>query len=213
MSDDIEVIEEERHAPEDRPMLARMFEAVEVGADGRNVEMLCAPFDRPAEVSDPPDHIPYMESFARGAFAGATKAANRVLLEFEHWHPGLSGVIGRGASLEERDDALYGRFRVLKGEDGDKALELIHDGVLTSASVFFQPLRSARVSGGFRRLRVHLDRVALCRVGAYDEAKVLAVRSALAKDEEDAEPRGIPMDDGLAARLASSGIVVPGRSA
>lgn len=193
---------------EERPLLARSLETVEIQADGRNVEMLCAPFDSPATVADPPDWTPYQEEFARGAFSGAAKAPNRVFLEFEHFHPGLSGIIGHGAEFEERDDALYGRFRVTNHADGDKALELIHDGVLTGASVFFSALRSARSeSGVMRRLRCHLDRVSLCRVGAYPEAKVLAVRSAPVVLEPEQQP--IPFNLDLVERMDRLGIAVP----
>lgn len=191
----------------DRPTLARTVELTEIGTDGRNVEMLCAPFNTPATVIDPPDFSPYEEEFARGAFAGATKAPNRVLLEFEHFHPGLSGVIGHGASLEERDDALYGRFRVTEHSDGDKALQLIKDGVLTAASVFFAPIKSARsATGVMRRLYVKLDRVALCREGAYPQAQVLAVRSAPVIPPADLIPT---FDPELAARLEAAGLTVP----
>lgn len=203
--------EAETLKPEQRPLLARSLETVEIQADGRNVEMLCAPWDSPATVVDPPpmgDGIPYQEEFARGAFAGATKAPNRVFLEFEHWHPGLSGIIGHGAQFEERDDALYGRFRVTKHADGDKALALIEEGVLQGASVFYAPLRSARTAAGvMRRLRCHLDRVSLCREGAYTEAKVLAVRSAPVILEPEQQP--IPFNNDLVERMDRLGIAVP----
>lgn len=191
----------------DRPMLARTVELTEIATDGRNVEMLCAPFDTPAIVMDRDNPMPYEEEFARGAFSGATKAPNRVLLEFEHFHPGLTGVIGHGATLEERDDALYGRFRVTEHPDGDKALQLIKDGVLTAASVFFAPMKSARQSTGvMRRLKVHLDRVALCREGAYPQAQVLAVRSAPVIPQAALIPA---FDPELAARLEAAGVAVP----
>lgn len=192
---------------DDRPMLARTFESLELAADGRNLEMLCAPFDTPTQVADPPDWTPYEEEFARGAFQGATKAPNRVYLEFEHFHPGLSGILGHGAHFEERDDGLYGRFRVTEHSDGDKALSLIREGVLTAASVFFSPLRSARSDTGvMRRLKVHLDRVSLCRVGAYPQAKVLAVRT---QPITAVTTSVIEFDSELAENLARLGVTVP----
>ena len=162
--------------PGDRPTLTRTFEAIEMGTDGRNLEILCAPFNTPTQVADPPDWQAYMEEFLPGAFAGATKAPNRVLLDFEH-HTSINGILGHGAALEERADALYGRFRVTDHPDGDKALALIRDKVLTGASVMFKPLRTLRTAEGIvQRAKVHLDRVSLCRVGAYGDAQVLAVR-------------------------------------
>jgi uncharacterized protein len=195
----------------ERGMIAREVNAaVEIAADGRNVEMLCVPYDRPVMVDD--GLGPYREEFARGAFTGATKAPNRTLLEFEHWTPGLAGVIGHGAHFEERGDALYGRFRMGRNSDGDKALELIDEGVLTSASIFFEPKDHLRIGRDtIRRTRVMLDRVALCRVGAYPEARVLAVRTA-SVDETVEIPelaRAIPFDPDLAARLEAAGLAVP----
>jgi len=210
---------------EDRYPLARTYESVEIAADGRNLEMLCVPFDTRALVADPPPHgdgRPYEEEFAAGAFARAVRAPNRTLLEFEHWSPGLSGIIGHAADLREQPDALYGRFRVLAGHDGDKALELVNSGVLRAASVFFQSLRSARTAtGGVRRLLVKLDRVALCREGSYPQAGVIAVRTAPVSapagssdgTAETSEPPSVlpKFDPELAARAAALGLVVPDR--
>lgn len=211
MSDEIETL-----APEARPMLARRFDSVDMELDGRNVYLRCAPYEVPATVMDPPDWVPYEESFARGAFDGALRDPQRVYLEHEHFAPGLSGVIGRGAELESRDDALYGRFRVLKGADGDKALELIADKVLAAASVFFAPIKSARTASGMVRLKVKLDRVALCREGAYPGAEVLAVRSGPPEPEEIVEERYerlSPPDPEMLARLSAQGITIPHRLA
>ncbi len=169
-------VETEVLAPDDRPTLTRTFEAIEMGADGRNLEILCVPFNTPTRVSDSKDTPPYVEEFLPGAFDGASKAPNRVWLDFEH-QVAINGLLGHGTEFEERADALYGRFRVTEHPDGDKALALIRDRVLTGASVMFQPLRSLRTPEGVvQRAKVHLDRVALCRIGAYAEAQVLAVR-------------------------------------
>lgn len=191
----------------ERPTLARAVGLAEIATDGRNVEMLCAPFDVPAVVTDRGNPMPYQEEFARGAFAGAVKAPNRVLLEFEHWSPGLSGVLGHGSWFEEQADGLYGRMRVMEHPDGDKALQLIKDDVLTSASVFFQPIRHARSAAGVvRRLYVKLERVALCREGAYPGAQVLAVRTAPVLPPEELIPA---FDQDLAAKLEAAGVAVP----
>lgn len=215
---DAEFPEVEKLAPKDRPLLARSFEEVEVEADGRNLYLRCVPYDVPATVADEPpygDGLPYQEEFARGAFRGALKDPGRVLLEYEHFAPGLTGVIGRAFGLEEKDDALYGHFRTLAHSDGAKALELVNDGVLRAASVFFEPITSARSANGVvRRLAVRLRRVALCMTGSYPSAEVLAVRSAVEDDEfEDDTPRievpRLAFDPELASRLAEQGIRVP----
>jgi HK97 family phage prohead protease len=210
---ELEIVPEEA-----RPVLARAFADSPIQADGRNVYLRCVPWDEPATVVDDPpegDGIPYQESFARGSCAGAIKDPRRVYLEFEHFHPGLSGVIGRGDELEEREDALYGRFRVLNTQDGDKALELIHDGTLQGASVFFKPQRAIRTAAGLvRRTRVNLKRVAIAPEGQYPGAKILAVR---ARDDSDApivvpELERLPaFDRELVERLSAQGITLSDR--
>lgn len=183
----------------DNEILVRTFEA-QVESDGRNLDLFCVPFDSPAQVADPPDYRPYREAFQRGAFTGATRAANRVLLDFEH-HVGMGSLLGHGDTLEERDDGLYGRFRVTEHPDGDKALALVRDGVLSAVSIAFRALRSQRDGDGIvQRLRVHLDRVSLCRVGAYPEAQVLAVRTPPVL------PPIPPLPDALRERLEAQGV-------
>lgn len=206
-------------AATERVTLARSFDSVDIEADGRNVFLRCVPFNVRATVADPPQWVPYEEEFARGAFAAATRAPNRTYLEFEHFSPGISGILGHGIELEEKDDALYGRFRVTKHPDGDKALELVKDGVLRAASVFFDPIKTGRTSEGvLRRLKVRLDRVALCRVGSYPTAEVLAVRSQYVLDDEDEDATegttvvpvpSLPFDPELARYLDEKGIRVP----
>jgi HK97 family phage prohead protease len=210
---ELEIVPEEA-----RPVLARAFAESPIQADGRNLYLRCVPWDEPATVVDDPpngDGIPYQESFARGSCAGAIKDPRRVYLEFEHFHPGLSGVIGRGDELEERPDALYGRFRVLNTQDGDKALELIADGTLQGASVFFKPQRAIRTAAGLvRRTRVKLERVAIAPEGSYPGAKILAVRT-----QDDGEtPIVVPelerlpaFDPELVARLSAQGITLSDR--
>jgi HK97 family phage prohead protease len=74
-------------------------------------------------------------------------------------------------------DGLHGSFTPLNDADGDKALELIRAGVLGGVSAEFLPLKSrTRSDGVVERQQVRLEKVALCRQGAYGDAKVLAVR-------------------------------------
>ncbi len=187
----------------DEPTLIRTFEAeLADDGDGRTVIGRCVPFNVPATVRDPPDFQDYQEVFRAGAFKAATRAPNRVLLDFEH-EIGIGGVLGHGLELEERDDGLHGRFRVLDGEDGSKALDLIRVGALTGLSVMFRPLRSLRTPGGpVERLRVALDRVALCRFPAHPGAEVLEVRTA-------PPPRPLVFDPALVARLEHFNIEIP----
>lgn len=191
-------------------LLLRVFQAdVVANFPKREIEGLVIPFDVVTRVSDPPDFRPYDESVRAGAFRNIVNAASRVLLDFEHYGAmsdalgsmgSIAGTLGHARHLEETSGGLYGAFRVLRGSDGDKALELAEEGVLTGFSAAMKPLRSVRtVQGVVERVKVHLDRVSLCRVGAYEQARVMAVRSDQVVDEEDLP---VPLDPDLASRLS-----------
>jgi HK97 family phage prohead protease len=184
--------------------LTRVFEApLQDGWDGRTLETRIAPYNVAAEVADPPWFHPYREMFLPGAFERQVKAPDRVkvFLNFEH-EQGLRGIVGHGLSLNDRDDGLYGSFRVHENQDGDKALQLINEGLLTGLSLEFRPQRSRRVDGVVQRIRAHIDNVSLCRDPAYSEAQVLAVREA---PEPAVEPIDYSRAEDVDARLAALG--------
>lgn len=184
-------------------LLVRRFEEFHVReGDGRTLDGLCVPYDIPATVADPPSYQPYQEMFVKGAFARAVKAPNRVLVDFEH-RTGIGNVLGHGIQFEERADGLYGTLRISEHADGDKALALVRNKVLAGLSVGFKALKSRRVDGIVQRLVVHLDRIALVREGSWEQAQVLAVRSAPVL------PRAEKINPGLAEDLRHFGINVP----
>jgi HK97 family phage prohead protease len=199
----------------DEPLLIRQFAVELEESDGRTLEGRVVPYGVSATVGDPPDYRPYEEAFVRGAFAGAVKAPNRVYLTFEHDlspHPAPDNIIGHGVEFEERDDALYGRFRVLDDPGGEKARLLIREKILGAMSVEFKPLSKPRiVNGVVQRLKVHLDRVALVRQGSYPGAEVLALRHKLeAEDEEPVwKPEHLPRFDPEMADSLARYVKVP----
>lgn len=163
---------------------------IEIGdGDGRTIDALLVPYGVRGTVADPPDFTPYEEEFVYGAFARQTKAPDRVKvwLNFEH-EQGLRGIIGHGIALEERPDGLHGSFRVHPGPDGDKALAMIEEGILTAMSIEFAALKSKVANGVVQRLRAIVDKASLVMAGkeAYAGAGVLAVREA--PDDDDDEP-------------------------
>lgn len=165
----------------ERPFFVREFAADLVESDGRTLEGLCVPYNTPTTVSD--GGPAYREMFVKGAFQRAVKAPNRVWLNFEH-HQGMPNVLGSGVAFEERDDGLYGTLRIDDGADGEKALRLYRSRVLESLSVEFKQMGKPTIRDGVVvRDNVHLNAVALCRQGAYDNAKVLAVRTEPVIDE------------------------------
>lgn len=189
----------------ERVTLVRMFDAELAAGDGRTLEARIVPYGTPATVSDPPDFRSYQEQFASGAFERqiANPDRVRVWLNFEH-DEGLRGIVGHGVQLRDQADGLHGSFRVHENPDGDKALQLVGDGLLPGLSMEFVALRSRRTADGVvERLRAHIDKVSLCRTPAYEEAQVLAVRAAPVDPVVLEAP---PVDPELEGRLAALGV-------
>lgn len=196
----------------ERLTLIREIDELTVAGDGRTLDARIVPYGVSARVADPPDFKPYDEQFEPGAFRAQLTAANRVdvLLNYEH-RQGISDVIGRGVELDDRSDGLHGSFRVFDGQDGDKALELVREGVLTGMSAEFVALRSRVVDGVVRRVDARMRNVALCRPSdsgyggpkaAYAGAGVLAVRTVPLAQVEPAAP----MRDELRERVLALGV-------
>jgi len=163
----------------------------------------------------------HRERFEPGAFADAVAHPRRVRLYLEHppsarSRPGDPAAVGRpvpvGAAVEvtERADGLYGRFRVAATAAGDELLELVRSGILTDLSIGYAPM-----PGGARRgadgaeviTAAYLDHAAVTAVGAYPDAVVLAVRTALPEsDSTDGRPT---MPEPTAAAILEPAVTDP----
>ena len=197
----------------ERPVLLRTFEAEFSVGDGRTVDVRIVPYDTPADVSDDGGRTVYREVWDQGAFDDQLVAGHRlkVLLNFEHLQ-GISNVVGKGVALRSvLGDGLHGAFRVTQGQDGDKALELINDGILDGVSLEAYAKKSVRTAEGVvRRVKAHLKNVAICREGAFADARVLAVREAPEMIFDEAL-LPVEMDPELVARCERLGIALPER--
>jgi HK97 family phage prohead protease len=178
----------EEYRPKDDPWehCERQFAAELAVGDGRTLEGRIVPYNVAARVADPPTFEPYDEMFLPGAFRAQLNAAHRikVFLNFEH-EQGIGGIIGsasgiyeagRASGLYDSDDGLYGTFRMVKGANGDTALDLVNEGLLTGMSLEFSSKYHPSVDGVRQRVDCRVDRVSLCRFPAYKDAQVLAVR-------------------------------------
>ena len=127
-------IETKEHETAERPFLVRTYAADLTEGDGRTVDVRVVPYGVPAQVSD--GGPIYREEWAQGCFDDQLRAANRVdvLLNFEH-ERGIGGLIGRGLALRSEGDGLHATFRIFDTQDGDKALELVREGVLGGVSL------------------------------------------------------------------------------
>lgn len=206
---EVETIEEQENERPERAVLCREVSInAEVG-DGRTLEMRVVPFDQIGIAADPPDFREYREQFMPGAFGNQAKAANRVLLTFEHVQ-GLQGVIGHGISLREGSDGYYGAFRIHESPDGDKALTLLREKVIEHGSVEFFALRSVRTRDGvIQRVRAHLDKLTLTRrQPVYSKTAVLGLREEVIVDEEFLP---VDIDNETLERCRALGIKLPQR--
>jgi phage prohead protease, HK97 family len=120
---------------------------------------------------------PHGERFAPGAFATSIASrAGKIRLKSLHRDPMPVGVDTR---LEERPDGLYGTFRLYDTPEGRAAVERARDGVYGGLSVEFRALKTRQGPDGAREVtEAALHAVALEVDPAYDEARILALRSA-----------------------------------
>jgi HK97 family phage prohead protease len=186
----------------ERVVIQRSFSSeFEVG-DGRTVIGRCVPYNVPALVRDGGGPL-YREMFLPRAFQAMSRAPDRlkrITLDFRHGRA-LTDLVGKCVELNEADDALYAHFEMFDDADGNKALSLVRDGVLTGMSVEADAIKSTRGQDGIvRRSKARLIGVALVREGSYVDAEVVAIREAAA--ERLAEVGALsPLDPVLARRL------------
>lgn len=158
--------------------LRRTFSAsdllVREGGDGRTISGIVVPFNDPTMVRDAGGPA-YEESFQRGAFAktlSERKSPVRLLMHHDDLNP-----IGVATMLEERDEGLYGEFRVSHTRAGDDALALVQDGALGGFSIGFIPVQPKAHARSVVRTEVRLRETSLVTFPAYEGAMVTGIRS------------------------------------
>jgi HK97 family phage prohead protease len=155
---------------------------VRASAEGRTIAGIIVPWDQKARVSD--GGPSYDEMFRRGSLAKTIRErADRV--KFLSQHNARTNPLGVARVLREDAAGAYGEFVVSKTQAGDEALELVRDGALDSFSVGFTPVKHEKRDGVVVRTEVRLNEVSLVTFPAYEDARVLAVREALAAFGED----------------------------
>lgn len=148
-------------------------------SDGRTIEGMIAPWDKPTPVLKP---VPGFESFKRGAFDRSLNESKRPIPLLLHHNE--NEPAGKLIAHENRDDGHYAVFRALNTRAGNDAIELVREGVLLGLSVggFAVPARTEerKLMNGRRhivRSEMRLDHIGLVRVPAYEDAQVLALRA------------------------------------
>lgn len=146
--------------------------------DGRTIEGVVLPWDRPTYVSKP---MPGYEVYKRGALDRSLNESTRPIpLMLRHTEDPAAVLV----SHENRDDGHYAVFRALDTSTGRDALELIRSNLYTGLSIGASsiPARTTirRAAGGktvIERAEVKLDHIALVRVAAFEDARVTVLRS------------------------------------
>lgn len=152
------------------------WESLEVReADGRRELLgISVPYNRITERT-----ATGRELFRPGAFASACGAADKVRLIDEN-HTAGRRPAGVAMALEERGGdrpGLYSRWRFYDTPEGRAAWENAKEGTYGGLSVGFYAVREQHVGGVREILEARLHHVSLVDEPAYEDAKILAVRS------------------------------------
>lgn len=145
-----------------------------VDSDQRTIDGVCVPYDEISYLTPNPAG----ERVLRGAFAKSiSQQASKVFLfrGHDHAHP-----VGRAVAFADQPDGLHGSFRVRSSQLGDEVLDDLREGYLPAMSIGFKPVQTRRGRNGETEVvEGMLKEVSLLPIGAYDGARVLALREAL----------------------------------
>jgi hypothetical protein len=139
----------------------------------RIVEGIVVPWDETSYMT--PD--PRGERFVAGSLTrSVAERGDRVKLFVTHDH---DRAVGRALAWDtEHRAGLWGRFRIAETAAGDEVLGEVAEGMLDAFSIGFRPIRTRRGGDGAREvLEAALHETSLCPTGAYDGARVLAMRT------------------------------------
>jgi len=154
-------------------MIQRLpMEVRAVDADERTVTGVVVPYDETSYLTPTPGG----ERVLRGAFTkSARQRGNQIFLFRQHAH---DRPVGRAVGFVDETDGLHGTFKIRESVLGDEALADLREGYLPALSVGFRPIQTRRAQDGATEVvEGALMEVSLVALGAYDGARVLAVRS------------------------------------
>jgi uncharacterized protein len=119
---------------------------------------------------------PRGERFRPGSLTRTIKErGDRVKLFRAHDH---SVAVGKPVQWRQTDAGCWAQFRIANTPPGDEVLVEIREGMLDAFSVGFLPKRETRGPDGAREvIEAQLHEVSIAQIGAYDGARVLAVRT------------------------------------
>lgn len=156
----------------------RAFRAdVTIDDTGRTITGIAVPYDSPTQIAERGQV--FTERFAPGAFdASIAKRGDRIPILLMHDDRALP--VGRPTGFRSTPDGLQMDARISDTTDGNDALTLVRDGVLSGLSVGFSvPDGGETWSGNERTItRAQLHEVSIVNFPAYDDARIASVRAA-----------------------------------
>lgn len=156
---------------------------VERTDEGRTIIARALTFGVPYRVSDDGGRTFYDEVWNRSVFTRTMNhRAGKIPLMTLHNRMRLP--IGAVQTIEDVDGVMAFAAKVSRTRDGDEALELLNDGVLTGVSVGAHVLvnRPLTTGKGVERMEARLEEISLApaQFAQMPDAGVLAVRAVLA---------------------------------
>jgi len=181
----------------------RQAQIAGVDFPGRTIELVVMPYEKPTMISAAGKT--FTEIVSRGAFDGVEQRTSQVKVNRGHV---LDAVVGKTLALHpSREEGLVAELRISRTELGEETLVLADDGILDASAGFALMRRDGRTgpvkenaevweSRDRRRLNhLFLHHIAMTPDPAYEDAKVLAVRThVVAQDAEIASDATPNMD-------------------
>jgi phage head maturation protease len=169
---------------------------------GRTVIARALTYGMPYRVTDDGRKF-YNERWRAGVFdksitqRSAPMSAERVLADrrgipLQVLHDGSRLPVGAMIGVEPDRAAFIFRAKVYNSDEGDLALEMIEDGVLTGVSVGARILNQQRTHDGVERIEAKLNEISLAPayLSQMSDGLVLAVRALITDPEAIVEPQG-----------------------
>jgi HK97 family phage prohead protease len=163
--------------------------SIQRSTEGRTIVARALTYGVPYEVSDDGGRSWYHEVWRTGVFdKSIVQRSGKIPMMMLHdrRRPPIGVMLG----VEVDAKAFVFRSKVSNTRDGDEALELVNDGVLTGVSVGARPLNNRRLQGGVERVEAALIELSLCTpsLAQMGDGTILAVRSLIDVESETIEP-------------------------
>jgi len=122
---------------------------------------------------------PHGERFLSGAFADVATSRVKIRLTDVHDDTGRR-PLGVATEFRDTDEGLFGSFRFYNTPEGRGGWENTIEETYGGLSVGFMPVQEQRGEDGAREIvKARLFHVSLVDEPAYEDARILAVRSAI----------------------------------